>query len=209
MGGLLLVITITVVIVAFFRSKKEGIPAFKSGSNKWYMDFVGLILVASCFFVAWGFGLPATRPLNLGILRLVFQIIFIIFCVLCGIFLILFCLLFQQVREAIFCCCYQRKKGSFDVTENPYFTEQHLDGDGDNVYAMEAKGANDEGGLHYQNEAVDYSFSENLYEPYEADTAQAAPPGVDVVFVEPEEDVKKNSAALDNETEDLETTTKL
>lgn len=203
-------LTILFVILAVFRSKKESTPAFVSGSNKWYIDFIGLILVASCFFIAWGFGLPSTRPLNMGLLRLIFQILFIAFCALCGIFLVVFfCLLSQQVREAICCCFYQRRKGNFDVTENPYFTEQRLDGDGDNTYAMETKGAKDEGGLHYKNEAVDYSFSENLYEPYEVEAAPDAPPGVDVMFVEPDEDVKKNLAALDMETEDLETTTKL
>ena len=203
----MVVLTLILLIVLFFRSKNDSDPTPKSGTSRWYMEYVGLVLVAACFFLAWGFGLPATRPLNLGILRLVFQIFFLIFCLMCGVFMVLFfCLLHPQVRDAL--CC--RNKGHFDITENPYFPEQ-LSGGGDHAYVMENRAVKDEGegGLHYKNEAVDYTFNENLYEPYEADAA----PGVNVAFVLPAEVdgqepdvVKKNLATLDDE--DMESATK-
>ena len=85
--------------------------------------------------------------------------------------------------------------GTFDITENP-FTEHDAEGEGGNEYVMETKGTG-EGGLHYENKGVEYTFSETMYEPYEADTP-AAPPGVDVEFG-PE--IKKNLAAADEKEE--------
>jgi len=205
-GGLMIVLTLILLVVLFFRYKRGSSPTSKSGTSKWRMEYVGLVLVAACFFVAWGFGLPATRPLSLGILRFLFQIVFLVFSALCGVFMLFFfCLLSPQVRDAL--CC--RKKGHFDITERPYFPKQRPEGDGDHVYVMEDKNVKDEGegGLHYKNEGADITFTENLYEPYE----EAAPPSVDVAFVEPgREDqepdiIKKNLATLDNKDEEAAT----
>ena len=136
-GGLLLLFTtLFLFLVPFLHVKgKRGF------SSRWYNDYIGLLVICICFYVAWGFGLPATRPLNLGAVRIVFQVIFIVSNILLGLTMIItYCLLSEQVRAL----CHTHRQ--YDISE---FSRQPVD---DNQYAMTKK---DDEGLHFENQAAD------------------------------------------------------
>ena len=118
-GGLLLVCTaffLFMVPILHLTSKKTEKHGF---SSHWYNDFIGLIGICICFYVAWGFGLPALRPLNLGIVRIVFQVIFIVATIILGLLMILFyCFMAQQVRE-LFCKPVYELNDDYTFNETP------------------------------------------------------------------------------------------
>lgn len=88
------------MLVAIPCSKRKSIHN-KNGSHIWVFEYIGLFFVFVFYFVAWGFGLPATNPLNLGVTRPVFQVIFIGASFLLGLTLFIFyCLLSRQIRES-------------------------------------------------------------------------------------------------------------
>ena len=76
-------------------------PNGKDDNSTWVREYIGLFVIVILFCIAWGFGIPATHPLNRGnFLRTAFQIIFIAGCFLLGITVfLLFCLLSREVRE--------------------------------------------------------------------------------------------------------------
>ena len=76
-------------------------PNGKDDNSTWVREYIGLLVIVILFFIAWGFGIPATHPLNRGnLLRTAFQFIFIVGCFLLGITVFLFfCLLSREVRE--------------------------------------------------------------------------------------------------------------
>lgn len=73
----------------------------KQENKQWWIEFVGLFVTFVLFFVAWGFGLPALHQLNLGAVRVVFQIIFVVSIIALGVvILVFFCILSPEIREA-------------------------------------------------------------------------------------------------------------
>ena len=108
-------LTLVLLIFLLLRYKKNETPSQKYGYIYWFFDYIGFVLVTACFYVAWSFGLPATRPLNLGPLRLLFQLIFIVACALCGLLMVVFfCLFSMRVRKTLR-CCRRNIKENYDV----------------------------------------------------------------------------------------------
>ena len=113
--GMFLLLTVIFIIVLPIHLKYSD-----SGSKKaHYSKYVALIAVSLCFYLAWGFVLPATRPLYLGDVRIVFEIIFIVCSSLLGLLMILFYCFLTEVRQ-IYCLCCAGYKESYDVSENTY-----------------------------------------------------------------------------------------
>jgi len=74
-------------------------PKPKDDTSTWVKEYVRLALSLILFFITWGFGIPATHRLNIGI-RIIFQVIFISGSFLLGITMFLFfCLLSREVRQ--------------------------------------------------------------------------------------------------------------
>ena len=87
-----------------------------------YTNYVAVIVISICFYLAWGFILPALRPLNLGVVRIVFEVIFIVCSSLMGLVMVLcYILLAKHVRSA-FCLHCRRGSVTFRETrpENDY-----------------------------------------------------------------------------------------
>lgn len=59
-------------------------------AGSWFEEWLGIALTILFFELAWGFGLPATNSLELGATRLVFQILFLVLCVLLGLVMFIF-----------------------------------------------------------------------------------------------------------------------
>ena len=75
-------------------------PRAKDDSSTWAREYIGLVLSLTLFCITWGFGIPATHHLNIGIARVIFQAIFITGSVLLGSTVFLFfCLLSPEVRK--------------------------------------------------------------------------------------------------------------
>ena len=133
-GGLLLLLTAFLLVLIPILRRGSNTTDKRGFNSRWYSDYIGLFIIAICFYITWGFGLPALRPLYLGALRLVFQIIFLLGNIILGIVMIVvYCLLSEQVRA---------------IVVKPVYTmdEQHAD---DNIYTMTMNEKNEE--LYFQN----------------------------------------------------------
>ena len=130
-------------------------PNGKDDSSTWVREYIGLFVIVVLFCIAWGFGIPATHPLERGnLLRTAFQIIFIAGCFLLGITVFLFfCLLSREVREnwlKLLPRVCRSKRGGYAFTdntrlsadENLYMTQY----DTTKPTEMETKGASPEAG---------------------------------------------------------------
>ena len=137
-GGMFLLLTV-ILIIMFPVHLKYG---HTKKAN--YSKYIALIAVSLCFYLAWGFVLPATRPLYLGAVRIVFEIIFIVCSSLLGLLMILFYCFLTEVRQ-IYCqrCAHTRQ--SYGVTESPVEDE--------NLYVMTKKDT--ETGIHFANLGAD------------------------------------------------------
>ena len=189
-GGLLLIITGVLLIAIFIRFKTETISSSTLTAHQWYLNYFGLLLVASCFFMAWAFGLPAMRPLNLGYGRLVLQILFILFCILCGVLMVVFfCFLSPQARASLCCSSNKEKKDDTAAVNKKYSNDIE-----NNIYQMETVHTKDkDGSMYVNNDAVNYVFSEDLDEKVQP--SQTLQPSVEMTFFDP---VKGNVTALDD-----------
>lgn len=120
---------ILLVVAPCIRSRY---PQSKDESSTWVREYIGLLVIVILFWIAWGFGIPATHPLNRGnLLRTVFQIIFIIGTFLLGIAVFLFfCLLSREAREKwsklLPCVCKSRRTGYAFTTDNTQLAEENL-----------------------------------------------------------------------------------
>ena len=157
-GSLVLLLTVILIIILFFSKSEETLSQMCGNRCCLCIDRVGLALMSLCFFVAWGFGLPATRPIGLAYTRLLFQLIFLVACVLSGVLMLLLVLLrSSRVRAALCCCCSSRFKGE-DITRLQFVNELSEDVVGkDNVYSMSSKGPDT--GLMYSNEVMLYEHN--------------------------------------------------
>ena len=94
-----MLVTAVLFIAAAINRKRQ--PRRKEEDKSFWISFFGLFVVFTLFYVAWGFGLPSVHPLNLGVARAIFQVIFIIATIALGVLMILFfCLLSAEIREA-------------------------------------------------------------------------------------------------------------
>ncbi len=136
-GGLFMLLTIVLLVIAPIHAKYAHVQPKSSSRLGWYAEYISLVFVAIFFFVAWGFGIPATHPLHLGIVRVVFQGIFIVCNIFQGLVMVIcFCLLSEKVRRA---CC--RSRASYPITNN------------ENAYAISMTGNGD--GLLFENPIAD------------------------------------------------------
>lgn len=144
-GGMFLLLTSVLLILYPVQAKYGNAQKSSIGLSR-YTDYVGLLAISICFYLAWGVVLPATRPLNLGAVRVVFQVIFIVCSSLLGLLMVLcYCILSESVRKA-YCQCCKRSNQSYEFRENPYVTD-------DNVFAMTPK--DEEECVEFKNPAVD------------------------------------------------------
>lgn len=180
-GGLLFLLTLVLLVFLLFRFKKENAPSQKYKSH-WHYDYIGLGVVSVCLFVAWGVGLPATRPFNVGYLRLFFQLIFLVGCALCGLLMVIFfCLLSKQVMAAL--CCRRRNRSKSGVANDIYIVNQYhakeppanADSNGGDTYAMKEKGMGVS--LHFdEDDTTTYNLSfENIYDEVPKAGSQTEP----------------------------------
>lgn len=145
-GGLFVLLTIVLLVIAPIHAKFGQVQLKASSRLGWYAQYFGIVFFAIFFFVAWGFGIPATHGLGLGPARVTFQVIFIICSVCQGVFMVLcFCLLSKEVRQA-FCC------GELRVS---YPITNASNGGGGNVDENPYSVAGGEPGLLYQNPIAD------------------------------------------------------
>ena len=97
-SGLSLVIAFLLMLAA--PCVQSRYPKPKDDTSTWVREYIGLALSLILFFITWGFGIPATHRLNIGIGRIIFQAIFIAGSFLLGITVFLFfCLLSREVRQ--------------------------------------------------------------------------------------------------------------
>ena len=103
-------------------------------STQWFEEWLGVALTLAVFELAWGFGLPSTNTLGLGATRLVFQIIFLVGCIVLGVIeLVFFVVLLREPRgvwTGLVNRCIPGRSGGFDTTtygvrieENPYVAQ--------------------------------------------------------------------------------------
>lgn len=120
---------ILLVVAPCIRSRY---PQSKDESSTWVREYIGLFVIVVVFWIAWGFGIPATHPLNRGnLLRTTFQIIFIAGTFLLGILVFLFfCLLSREVREKwsklLPRACKSKRSGYAFTTDNTQLAEENL-----------------------------------------------------------------------------------
>lgn len=94
-----MVVTAVLFVVGVVVRKRQ--PRSKEEDKQWWIEFFGLFVIFALFFVAWGFGLPAVHPLNLGVTRVLFQVIFMVAIIAVGMtMLVVFCVLSPEIREA-------------------------------------------------------------------------------------------------------------
>ena len=138
-GGVLLLLTVLILIMIPIVHHVSKTPTKRGFSSRWYIDYFGLIAISICFYVAWGFGVPAFRPMNLGIVRFVFEIIFVVGNAILGLLMIfVYCFLSEQVK-ALYCCA---RKEQYDLSETSRPADRHL-------FPL-----NKDQGLYFENEAV-------------------------------------------------------
>ena len=133
----------------------------ENGDRQWWMEFTGLFIIFILFYVAWGFGLPALHPLNLGLIRVVFQVIFIAAIITLGIIMVVFfCVLSPEIREA-----WKNLIGRFMPGRSKAFsTRERADVEG-NIYMTnrspaELKLAEDDNAM----QDVSFTFTGNTFE---------------------------------------------
>ena len=122
-----MVVAVLFVVGVVVRQRQ---PRGKEEDKQWWIEFFGLFVVFGLFFVTWGFGLPAVHALNLGITRLVFQVIFIVANIVLGVaMLVVFCFLSPEIREAwknLLRCFMPRTLKNLDIRRG-----EHGDAEGD------------------------------------------------------------------------------
>ena len=97
-SGLSLVIAFLLMLAA--PCVQSRYPKPKDDTSTWVREYIGLALSLILFFITWGFGIPATHQLNIGVARIIFQGTFIAGSFLLGVTVFLFfCLLSREVRQ--------------------------------------------------------------------------------------------------------------
>lgn len=101
-------------------------------AGSWFEEWLGIALTILFFELAWGFGLPATNSLDLGATRLVFQIVFLVLCILLGLVMFIFFVLVPMEGRDIWRSWFSRlipgRSGEYytdhtnDIEENMYVT---------------------------------------------------------------------------------------
>lgn len=127
-GGLLLLLTMIFILIFPFNVRYVHNAKSKTKTTfPRYTDYITLMVVTLFFYAAWGFGLPALRPLNLGILRIIFECIFIVCSGLLGVAMVCGYVFFsEKVRNA--CCRHSPDPNTRQVygfnaaNENVYMT---------------------------------------------------------------------------------------
>lgn len=156
----MLAVAVLFVVGVVLRKRQ---PRSKEEDKQWWIEFFGLFIVFALFFVAWGFGLPAAHSLNLGITRLVFQVVFILAHIVLGvIMLVVFCILSPKIREAwknLIHCLMPGNSKNFDIGRG-----EHADVEG-NIYMTDRSTpkAKMESGDELT-EGVSFTFTGNTYE---------------------------------------------
>lgn len=145
-------------VVGIVMRKKQ--PNGKQGEDNWRNEFVGLFIVFVLFFVAWGFGLPALHPLNLGVTRVVFQVILIVATIALGVVMLtFFCFLSPEIRGAWKCLLFRFVPGG----SRKYSTREHRDVE-DNIYMTDQTVS----GMRMKEDApppdVSFTFTGNTFE---------------------------------------------
>lgn len=152
--------------------KRKADPAVKIGDQvSWRRDYVGLILVAVFYYIAWGFGLPQTNTLGLGALRVIFQLIFVVATGLLGLSLVfVLCFFSADIRHSwrqIFCFYL------FDKTDKK-----------DKKFLINPEAKPAKGGLgapfeaEYENPVAEESTLADLQPPGEDDEEEKEEPGL-------------------------------
>ena len=130
-----------IVLVAIPIVKRRAVA--KGSHDPWLREFVGLLLVYICYFVAWGFGLPAMVTLGNSVMRILFQVIYILASSLLGVFLLLFfMILSKQIRSRwaglARRLCKHKAIGVYEFHENDTTDEET---DKKNIYTESPVGA--------------------------------------------------------------------
>lgn len=180
--GLLLIgcsfLVLSIVFIFMFPFNVKYIHTEKKKSTyPRYTDYIALITIVAFFYIAWGFGLPATRPIYLGVARVIFEIIFIVFSSLLGFAMVLFyIILSDKVRNA---CCRNR----LDPSSRQMYAYSVGD---DNVYMTTTGGEkqrDDEipfSDLDAMSPPPDYDNISGVVSPFYSDDASVAEePGLD------------------------------
>ena len=137
-------VNIILLIIAPLATKSNQIKQ-KSQSDRWFTDFIGLVVVSIFFYLAWGFGIPATLPLYLGVTRVILQVVFIVCNILQGLVMVL-------------CYC-QKVWRAYNLQNN---VENFAPAE-DNLYGM----TTDEG-LLFENPLADQSVTDESLPDYDA-----------------------------------------
>lgn len=125
--AMLFMLLTAVVLVAIPVVKRRAVA--KGSHDPWLREFVGLLLVYICYFVAWGFGLPSMVSLGNGSMQVLFQVIYILASSLLGVFLLLFFAIFsKQIRnhwvDLAQRLCKRKAIGVYEFHENDITDEE-------------------------------------------------------------------------------------
>ena len=138
-----MLLTIVLLIISPLRVKSSSVQKKTSQSDSWFTDFIGLVVISVLFYLAWGFGLPGTHPLHLGVTRVVLQVIFIVCNILQGL--------------AMVVCYCQKVWRAYNLQDPGNFA--HAD---ENAYGM-----SDEGIL-FENPLAEHSIADDSLPDYDA-----------------------------------------
>ena len=128
-GGIFLIFTaVTLIIIPTVRGKNSH--AKKGTKPRWHTDYIGIFSISIFFYLAWGFGLPSVHPLNIGDVRILFQVIFIVSSCLLGTLIVILSLILYNP-------CVKRLP--FRLVRTNHATDESSPPYNDNIIMMEKK----------------------------------------------------------------------
>lgn len=149
----------TAVLFIAAAITRKRLPRKKEEDKSFWITFFGLFIVFVLFYIAWGFGLPAVHPLNLGPVRIIFQVIFIIATIALGILmLIFFCMLPPEIRTAWKSCFLPGYSKKANIATRP---PQGVD---DNLYLTNRSAARSSLKEEEAVKDVSFTFTGNTFE---------------------------------------------